>query len=151
MSQRCPVCKTPLWTDPLFTPARLQCPRCGAVFKSTVPWIYFRLLLLVAIVLGVCLVSFLPEKNVWYLLLLLAALLIVFWFMPRLIDLQRVSEKLTIPGLANAEDFEFKFMSEQHPAWEKLYKEFREKERLRKWLYFLLAVLAALCLLAALF
>jgi uncharacterized paraquat-inducible protein A len=90
MSQRCPVCKARLWTDPLFSPARLQCPRCGAVFATTVQWGYFRILLLLVILLAVLLIADLPDRKVW-LVIFLVLLAGVLWYLPRLINLQRIS------------------------------------------------------------
>ena len=101
---RCPVCKTPLWTDPLFTPPRINCPRCGAVFKSTVPWKYFRILVLLVVVLCVFIITSLPVRNLWLLLIFLIGLLLAFWYVPRLIDLQHIPEALQFPErLAGAE------------------------------------------------
>lgn len=136
MAQRCPVCKTPLWTDPFFTPSRLRCPRCGAVFKSTVPWGYFRLLVLMVAVLCLFIISSLPGKNVWMLGLFLLGILIVFWYLPRLIDLQHVPGGLKLPEpLAEAVQL-------------KLNLQDQEKLRFRRWIYFVLAVIAIFLLLA---
>lgn len=101
---RCPVCKTPLWADPFFAPARIHCPRCGAVFKSTVPWGYFRILVLLVIALSLFVIASLPVRNFWALLVLLIGLLFVFRYVPRLIDFQYIPEALQFPErLAGAE------------------------------------------------
>lgn len=93
MAQHCPVCNTRLWTDPLFTPRRLNCPRCGAEFKPTVSWFYFRVLLLLAIGLAFVLIAILTRGDIW-LLLLIALLTISLLLLPRLIDFQRIGPEL---------------------------------------------------------
>lgn len=93
MSQRCPVCKTRLWTDPIFTPSRLVCPRCGAVFKPTVPWAAFRIMVVVVLILSITLVFFLARHKPW-LVAFLAVLLLFLWFLPRLVNLQHISSEL---------------------------------------------------------
>ncbi len=94
MAQLCPVCKTRLWTDPLFTRRRLRCPRCGAEFKPTVSWFYFRVLLLVVATLGLVLVTLLTRGNLW-ILIFLGGVIIAMLLLPRLIDLQRIGPELT--------------------------------------------------------
>lgn len=93
MSQRCPVCKTRLWTDPIFTPSRLVCPRCGAAFRPTVPWAAFRILVLLVLVLSITLVLFLARQKPW-LVAFVAVLLLFLRFLPRLMNLQHTSNEL---------------------------------------------------------
>ncbi len=64
MSQHCPVCRARIWTDPLFSPARLHCPRCGAEFSPTVSWLYFRGLLLIVIVLSLTVIMLMTRGNI---------------------------------------------------------------------------------------
>ena len=97
MSQRCPVCKSRLWTDPLFTPSRLVCPRCGAVFKPTVPWASFRILVLIVLALSVTLIVFIAGYRPWLILVFLFALVGFIWYLPRLVDLQHISKELSLP------------------------------------------------------
>lgn len=103
MSQRCPVCKTRLWADPLFSSTRLKCPRCEAVFKATVPWGYFRLVLLVLLLVVFVLVLILSEGNLLPVLFLAGAGLLL-WFLPRLIDLYPARLELTLPEGVMAPD-----------------------------------------------
>jgi hypothetical protein len=63
-----------LWTDPLFTPSRLVCPRCGAVFKPTVPWAFFRILVLIILALSVTLIVFIAGYRPWLILVFLFVL-----------------------------------------------------------------------------
>ncbi len=109
MSQRCPVCKSRLWTDPIFTPSRLVCPRCGAVFKPTVPWAAFRILVLVVLVLSVTLIFFLVRHKPW-LVGFLAVLLLFLWFLPRLVNLQHISSELGLSeGVMDPDRMRLKF------------------------------------------
>jgi bacteriorhodopsin len=113
MSQRCPVCKARLWTDPLFSPARLQCPRCGATFATTVQWGYFRILLLLVILLTLLLIADLPDRKVW-LVVFLVTLGAVLWYLPRLINLQRISGELRFTdGIMDADQMKLKFTEEE--------------------------------------
>ena len=96
MSQHCPVCKSPLWTDPLFTPSKLKCPRCGTDFKTTVSWVYLRVFLLLAASFVLLMIIFLSETYFWILLFLIG-LIGLLWFLPRFIDLERISGELTTP------------------------------------------------------
>jgi hypothetical protein len=96
MSQRCPVCKSRLWTDPLFTPSRLVCPRCGAIFKPTVPWASFRILVVLVLVLSIALLVFLVGYEPWILIAFLTALFLFLWNLPRLVNLQHISKELSL-------------------------------------------------------
>jgi len=96
MSQHCPVCKSLLWTDPLFTPSKLKCPRCGTDFKTTVSWVYLRVFLLLAASFVLLMIIFLSETYFWILLFLIG-LIGLLWFLPRFIDLERISGELTTP------------------------------------------------------
>jgi uncharacterized membrane protein len=96
MSQRCPVCKSRLWTDPLFTPSRLVCPRCGAIFKPTVPWASFRILVVLVLALSIALLVFLVGYEPWILIAFLAALFVFLWNLPRLVNLQHISKELSL-------------------------------------------------------
>ena len=91
MSNRCPVCKTRLWRDPILY-RKLKCPRCGAEFRPTVPWIYFQFLLLIIALLGLAVVIGFFHHNIW--LLLLFALILGFF----LIYLSRIVDIKLIPG-----------------------------------------------------
>ncbi len=115
MSQLCPVCRTRLWTDPLFTPRRLTCPRCGAEFRPTVSWFYFRLLLVVVAVLSLVLIALLSGGNVWLLVfvVVLAGLLLL---LPRLIDLQHIGPELNpSEGVLEPRQLELE-LEDQHEA-----------------------------------
>ncbi|HSR50398.1 MAG TPA: hypothetical protein VLV83_06185 [Acidobacteriota bacterium] len=89
MAQRCPFCKTRLWTDPWFSRGSLRCPRCGNEFQPTVHWGYFRLMVLLVVVLALAIIVFLPPKVIWIVLFVIG-LGVLFWYFPRLIDLRPV-------------------------------------------------------------
>ncbi len=125
MSQHCPVCKTRLWTDPLFTPRRLCCPRCGAEFRPTVSWLYFRLLLVLVAVLGLILIGMLSSGNLW-LVLFVGLLAVLLFLLPRLIDLQHIGPELNpSEGVLEPRQLELE-LEDQHE------REGREEERERR-------------------
>ena len=143
MSQRCPVCKSKLWTDPLFTPSRLVCPRCGAVFKPTVPWGSFRILVLLVLALSVTLIVFIAGYRPWLILVFFFALVAFIWYLPRLIDLQHISKELSLPdGTLDPDrmrlDFEDKVAGEQ-----------RQEERTFRRLTYLVGLIALLVIVFA--
>lgn len=134
----CPVCKTPLWTDSLFTPARLHCPRCGAVFKSTVPWGYFRIVVLVVVVLCLFIIGWVQGKNLWLFPVFVIGLLCLFWFLPRLIDLQHIPGRLKLSdGISGEEQLKLRLEDQNQ---EESGERFRERLNLSKFFYFLVAV-----------
>lgn len=137
MSQRCPVCKARLWTDPLLTSGRLSCPRCGAEFRPTVPWAYFRILLLVVVTLAVLVISSFSQPSIWILIFLIGAA-IFFWFLPRFIDLQHISDLRVPEGPMDAEQLELKLEDRQ---WEEKYEKFQEGHRFRQLIYLLVAII----------
>jgi len=143
MSQRCPVCKSRLWTDPIFTPSRLVCPRCGAVFKPTVPWAAFRILVVTVLVLSVTLIFFLARHKPW-LVAFLAVLLLFLWFLPRLVNLQHISTELGLSeGVMDPERMRLKFDDKLMEKRE----QGQEEKAFRTLVYlFLLVVVLALAL-----
>ena len=144
MSQRCPVCKTRLWADPLLTPGRLSCPRCGAIFRPTVPWAYFRFLLLVVVTLALVVIFSFSESNIWIILFLIGVA-VFFWFLPRFIDLQRISGELGVPeGTMDTKELRLKLEDED---WEKSHEEFEEKSRFRQLVYLLIVITVTLLIL----
>lgn len=144
MSQRCPVCKTRLWTDPLLTPGRLSCPRCGAIFRPTVPWVYFRFLLLVVVTLALLVILSFSESNLWIVLFLIGVA-IFFWFLPRFIDLQPISGELGVPeGTMDPEKLKLKLGDEDR---EEGHAQFEEKARFRQLMYLLIVITVTLLIL----
>ncbi len=93
MSQKCPICKTRLWSDPMLVRSKLRCPRCGAEFKPTVPWHYVRILLILLIVLALVLTFIVSQGNL-PLLVLFAIVGLLLWFAPRLIHFEPVGPEL---------------------------------------------------------
>lgn len=136
MSQRCPVCKSRLWTDPLFTPSRLVCPRCGAVFKPTVPWTSFRILVVVVIVLSVTLIFFLVGHKPW-LVLFVVGLFAFLWYLPRLVNLQHISTELGLSdGVMDPDQMRLKFDDNLAERKERL----QEEKAFRTLLYLVVLV-----------
>ena len=147
MSQKCPVCRTRLWSDPLLVRSKMTCPRCGAEFKPTIPWHYVRILLILLIVLAFVLVFVVSQGNI-PLLVLLAIIGLLLWFAPRLIHCEPIGPELNpSEGVLDARDWRMRV--EDQKLEEKL-AEAVEKWRFR-WALSVVVILGLLLLLAAWF
>ncbi len=147
MSQKCPVCKTRLWSDPLLVRSKMKCPRCGAEFKPTIPWHYVRILLILLIVLAFVLVFVVSQGNI-PLLVLLAIIGLLLWFAPRLIHFEPIGPELNpSEGVLDAQDWRMRV--EDQNLEEKL-AEAVEKWRFR-WALSVVVILGLLLTLAAWF
>lgn len=107
MAERCPICKSPLWQGPFLR--NLKCPRCGAEFRPTVPWTYFQLLLVLFVLLSLSVVIVFSGHNVWLIFLFLLGVALFFWYLPKLIDLKRVRDGLSIHGPVTNEELQMEF------------------------------------------
>ncbi len=146
MAQHCPVCKTRLWTDPLLTPSRLTCPRCGAEFKPIVSWHHFRLLLVVLIFLSVLVIAFLSRENWWWLLVIVAVAAFL-WYLPRLINLQHIGPELNpSEGLLDTKQLDL----DLDLRLEEKFEEFEERQSFRRLVYLAVALVLLLILTVAL-
>lgn len=115
MVQRCPICKTPLWKDH-FWRSKLTCPRCGAEFSTTVPWVWFRWLLVLLFVLLAVNILVLFQKNFLFLAGILLVLAISLWQIPKLIRLHQIPIDLSLAeGPERAEEMQLKL---KYPEWE---------------------------------
>ena len=147
MSQKCPVCKTRLWSDPLLVRSKIKCPRCGAEFKPTVPWHYVRILLILLIVLAFVLIFVVSQGNV-PLLVLLAIVGLLLWFAPRLIHFEPIGPELNpSEGVLDPQDWRMRV--EDQNLEEKL-AEAVERWRFR-WALSVVIILGLLLALAAWF
>ena len=147
MSQKCPVCKTRLWSDPMLVRSKMRCPRCGAEFKPTVPWHYVRILLVLLIVLALVL-SFIVSQGNLPLLVLFAIVGLLLWFAPRLIHFEPVGPELNpSEGVLNPQDWRMRV--EDRNLEERL-AEAVEKWRFR-WALSVVVILGLLLTLAAWF
>ena len=147
MSQKCPVCKTRLWSDPMLVRSKLRCPRCGAEFKPTVPWHYVRILLILLIVLALVLTFIVSQGNL-PLLVLFAIVGLLLWFAPRLIHFEPVGPELNpSEGVLDPQDWRMRI--EDRNLEERL-AEAVEKWRFR-WALSVVVILGLLLTLAAWF
>lgn len=121
MPQRCPFCKTKLWTDPWFGRGKLACPRCENEFRPTVPWWIFRLLVLLILILSVVLVATLPDQFEWLIVLVIAVGFFV-WYLPRLANIHPIGPIAASDGPTTPEDRE----------WESKFEEDRDRSRFRE-------------------
>ncbi len=147
MSQKCPVCKTRLWSDPMLVRSKMRCPRCGAEFKPTVPWHYVRILLVLLIVLALVLTFIVSQGNL-PLLVLFAIVGLLLWFAPRLIHFEPVGPELNpSEGVLDPQDWRMRV--EDRNLEERLV-EAVEKWRFR-WALSVVVILGLLLTLAAWF
>ena len=147
MSQKCPVCKTHLWSDPMLVRSKMRCPRCGAEFKPTVPWHYVRILLILLIVLAFALTFIVSQGNV-PLLALFAIVGLLLWFAPRLIHFEPVGPELN-PSEGVLDPHDWRMRAEDKDLEGKL-AEAVEKWRFR-WVLSVVVILALLLTWAAWF
>ena len=147
MSHKCPVCKTRLWSDPLLVRSKMTCPRCGAEFKPTIPWHYVRILLILLIVLAFVLVFVVSQGNI-PLLVLLAIIGLLLWFVPRLIHFEPIGPELN-PSEVVLDAKDWRMQVEDQNLEEKL-AEAVEKWRFR-WALSVVVILGLLLTLAAWF
>ena len=147
MAQKCPVCKTRLWSDPMLVRSKMRCPRCGAEFKPTVPWHYVRILLIILIVLAFVLTCIVSQGNV-PLLLLFVIVGLLLWFAPRLIHFEPVGPELNpSEGVLDPQDWRMRV--EDRDLEERL-AEAVEKWRFR-WALSIVVILGLLLTLTAWF
>lgn len=148
MSQRCPVCGTRLWSEPLLVRSKMHCPRCGAEFKPTVPWHYLRLLLVLLIVLGLGL-AFALDPSDRPLLLFVGFLILFSWFASRLIHFEPIGPELT-PSEGTLDPERWKMRVEDRNR-EDLLAEENERWRFRRAFQGALMLILLLILLACLY
>lgn len=140
--QYCPFCKTRLWTETLWTPSHLHCPRCGAQFKPTVPWNYVRLLLVLVVALAMLLVYLLTEGNLLWLLFSLVVLGLIgcLWQISRIIHLHQIGPELTpSEGILDPKQLKFELDDREREASQR-----EERRRFRRLVTLLLVLGAAL-------
>ena len=97
MLERCPVCRTRLWSDVLFYGSKLCCPRCGAEFKITVSWIYVRVIFAVTIGMAFVVVGLLIPGNLTMFFILLVVVL-AFWLLSYIVRFELIGPELRPPG-----------------------------------------------------
>ena len=147
MSQKCPVCKTRLWSDPLLVRSKMRCPRCGAEFKPTVPWHYVRILLIFLLILAFVLIFVVSQGNV-PLLVLFAIMGLLLWFAPRLIHFEQMGPELN-PSKGVLDPQDWRMRVEDQNLEERL-AEAVERWRFR-WALSVVVILGLLLTLAAWF
>ena len=120
MSQRCPVCKTPLWTDDVLA-RRLKCPRCGAEFRPTVSWLQFRAIIFVVLVAGFGLLVFFTDAGTVLVGVVFVVLVFFFFLLPRFIELIEIPSKLSVaegPADDRQLRLEYQEWSESEPEYQ---------------------------------
>ena len=103
------------------------------------PWVYFQALLLAVVTLALILIVSLSKTHFWLLLFLLG-LIIFFWFLPRFIDLQRISPELTTPE--GAMDTKHLRLQLEEEVWQQKQDKFKEALDFRKLIYILVVIIS---------
>ncbi len=103
----CPVCKSKLWRDPVF-PRMITCPRCGNKFRPTVSLAFFQLILLLLVIVLLAGLAYFTGAGTWLGVAVIAALLLIFFYFPKLINLELVKPNLVVEGPPD----------EKHVEWE---------------------------------
>lgn len=103
----CPVCKSKLWRDPVF-PRMITCPRCGNKFRPTVSLAFFQLVLLVLVILLLAGMAYFTGTGTWFGIASAVALVMIFFYFPKLISLEPVKPPLVVEGPSE----------EKHLDWE---------------------------------
>ena len=93
----CPVCKSSLWRDPVF-PRMITCPRCGNKFRPTVSLAFFQLVLLVLVILLLAGMAYFTGTGTWFGIALIVGLVMIFFYFPKLINLELVKPNLVVEG-----------------------------------------------------
>ncbi len=125
----------------------MQCPRCGAKFKATVPWFYVRILLIVLVLLALALI-FVVSHGDLPLFTLLVIIGLLLWFAPRLIRVEPIGPELT-PSEGVLDSKTWKMRVEDRHLDEKLTE---AVERLRfRWAVSVIVILGLLLILTVWF
>lgn len=93
----CPVCKSKLWRDPIF-PRMITCPRCGNKFRPMVSLAFFQLVLLILVILLLAGLAYFTGAGTWLGVAVIASLLLIFFYFPKIIDLEMVKPNLVVEG-----------------------------------------------------
>ncbi|MCH8818851.1 MAG: hypothetical protein IIB03_00845 [Acidobacteria bacterium] len=88
------------------------------------------------VTLAVLVISFFSERSIWILGFLIGAA-IFFWFLPRFIDVQHISDLRVPEGPLDTDQLELKL---QDKRWEEKQDEFQEGYRLRQLIYLLVGI-----------
>jgi hypothetical protein len=109
-----------------------------------VPWAYFRFLLLVVVTLALLVIFSLSDSNIW-IFLFLAAVAVFFWFLPRFIDLQRISGELQVSeGTMDTDELRLELGEDD---WTEGHEKFEENSRFRQLVYLLMVITVTLLIL----
>ena len=93
----CPVCKARLWRDPVF-PKTITCPRCGNKFRPTISLAFFQMALLILVIVLLAGLAHFTGAGIWILVAVIAAFFLIFFYFPKLINLELVKPNLVVEG-----------------------------------------------------
>lgn len=102
----CPVCKSKLWRDPVF-PRMITCPRCGNKFRPMVSLAFFQLVLLILVILLLAGLAYFTGAGTWLGVAIIASLLLIFFYFPKIIDLEMVKPDLVVEGPPDEKNVEW--------------------------------------------
>ncbi|HUG43083.1 MAG TPA: hypothetical protein VMN76_02475 [Acidobacteriota bacterium] len=95
---------------------KITCPRCGSEFKTTVPWRYFQFLFFVLVACALLYILLYTSRGIGVLTTFILAVVVFFWYLPRLIDLEQISGSL--PALEGPLDEERMRLKMKRRDWE---------------------------------
>jgi len=96
------------------------------------------------VTLALLVIFSLSDSSTWIVLFLIGVA-VFFWFLPRFIDLQRISGELGLPeGPMDTEELKLKLGDDD---WEEGHEEFEEKSRFRQLVYLLMVIAVTLLIL----
>jgi len=76
----------------------ITCPRCGNKFRPTVSLAFFQLVLLVLVILLLAGMAYFTGTGTWFGIALIVALVMIFFYFPKLINLELVKPNLVVEG-----------------------------------------------------
>ncbi len=102
----CPVCKSKLWRDPVFS-SMITCPRCGNKFRPMVSLAFFQLVLLILVIILLAVLAYFTGAGTWLGVAVIASLLLIFFYFPKIINLELVKPNLVVEGPAEEKGLEW--------------------------------------------
>lgn len=119
----CPVCKAKLWRDPVF-PRMITCPRCGAKFRPTISLAFFQQVLLILVILLLAGLAYFTGAGIWFFAAVVFAVIMIFFYFPKLINLELVKPNLVVEGPVEEKPLEWEDdeSEEEEEGEKKFYK-----------------------------
>jgi hypothetical protein len=85
----------------------ITCPRCGNNFRPMVSLAFFQLVLLILVILLLAGLAYFTGAGTWLGVAVIASLLLIFFYFPKIIDLEMVKPNLVVEGPAENKNLEW--------------------------------------------